>query len=807
MRIMPDTSQPVSAVDTLRLPIEGMTCAACATRLEKALSQVPGIESAAVNFALEQADVAVDPDQVSPADVAAAVGRAGFAVPDEEIVFALDGMTCGACAVRSEKVLSRVPGVSAANVNFALEQATISAPKGTVTFDTLSEAVAKAGFTARALSANTDSGAEDDRQKSLLKDYLTLGFAILLTTPLVAQMGAHFTGAGFHLTPWTEFALALPVQLIAGARFYVGAWKVLRAGSGNMDVLVVMGTTAAFGYSLYLLLTLGNGVAGQLYFEASAVIITLVLLGKVLEARAKRGTTAAIRALMDLRPATARVKRGDDVIEIPVDQVKEDDIVLIRPGEKVPVDGIIEDGASELDEALLTGESLPVARQLGDPVTGGSINGTGLLTVCATRVGEDSTLARIIRLVENAQSGKAPVQRLVDRVAAVFVPIVIGIATVTFAGWLVTGGTFEQGLIAAVSVLVIACPCALGLATPTAIVTGTGAAARAGILIKDVEALERAHRVDTVIFDKTGTLTEGHPAVVDFTVVAGDERDVLSLAASAQRGSEHPLAKAFVILAETRGVDIGTVSNFKSVTGQGVTGDYDGRTILLGNRAFLETNHVATVSWIDKAGQWEREAHTVVWMAVDGILMALFALADPVREDAKTAVSVLHRLDIDVHLLSGDAPAVVNAVAATVQIDRAQGGVRPEDKAAAVTQLRQQNHVVAMIGDGINDAPALAEADVGVAMGTGTDVAMETAAITLMRPDPRLVAGAFGISRATWRKIKQNLFWAFIYNVIGIPLAAFGYLSPAVAGAAMAASSVSVVTNALLLRRWRPVLD
>ena len=812
MRTMPDTSHPVSAEDSLRLPIEGMTCGACAVRLEKALSRVPGIDSAAVNFALEQADVTVDPEQVSPADVAAAVGRAGFSVPDEEIVFALDGMTCGACAVRSEKVLSRVPGVSVANVNFALEQATVSAPRGTVTFDALSDAAAKAGFTARALNPESATDADDDRQKSLFKDYLTLGFAILLTAPLVAQMGAHFTGGqipwlSFHLSPWTELALALPVQLIAGARFYVGAWKVLRAGSGNMDVLVVMGTTAAFGYSLYLLLTLGNGAAGQLYFEASAVIITLVLLGKVLEARAKRGTTAAIRALMDLRPATARVQRGDEVVAVPVDQVKEDDVVLIRPGEKVPVDGVIEDGASELDEALLTGESLPVAKELGDTVTGGSINGTGLLTVRATRVGEDSTLARIIRLVENAQSGKAPVQRLVDRVAAVFVPIVIAIATVTFAGWLIAGGTFEQGLIAAVSVLVIACPCALGLATPTAIVTGTGAAARAGILIKDVEALERAHRVDTVIFDKTGTLTEGHPAVVDFTVVAGDERDVLSLAASVQSGSEHPLAKAFVDLADTRGVDMGSVSNFNSVTGQGVSGTYNSRAVLLGNRDFLEANHVATVSWSEKADQWEREARTVVWMAVDGILVALFALADPVRDEAKTAVSVLHRLGIDAHLLSGDAPAVVNAVAATVQIDHAHGGVRPEDKAAAVTKLRDQNHTVAMIGDGINDAPALAEADVGIAMGTGTDVAMETAAITLMRPDPRLVAGAFGISRATWRKIKQNLFWAFIYNVIGIPLAAFGFLSPAVAGAAMAASSVSVVTNALLLRRWRPVLD
>ena len=792
--------------DTLRLPIDGMTCAACATRLEKALCLVTGIKSANVNFALEQAEVTIDPDKVSPADVTAAADRAGFSVPEGVFVFALDGMKRSACAVRSEKALSRVPGVSAANVNFALKKATVLAPKGTVRFDTLSDAIAKAGFTARKLSSDTNENKEKARQKSLLKAYLTLAFAIFLTAPLVAQMAAHFTGADFHLSPWTELALALPVQLIAGARFYVGAWRALRVGSGNMDVLVVLGTTAAFGYSIYLIMTLGNAAAGQLYFEASAVIITLVLLGKVLEARAKRGATAAIRALMDLRPDTARVRRGDGVVNIPIDEVREDEVVLIRPGEKVPVDGFIEDGASELDEAVVTGESWPVAKDIGDNVTGGSINGTGLLAVRATKVGENSTLARIIRLVENAQSGEAPVQRLVDRVAAVFVPIVIAIATFTFIGWLISGGTFEQALIASVSVLVIACPCALGLATPTAIVTGTGVAARAGILIRDVEALEQAHKVNTVIFDKTGTLTKGQPAVVDSMIVTGDEREILTLAASVQNGSEHPLAKAFVDLADTRGVDMGNVSDFKSFTGEGVSGRFDGRSVLLGNRNFLEKNNVATMSWLEKAEPWEKEARTVVWMALDGILVALFALADPIRKEAKSAVEALRRLGIDSHVLSGDAPAVVDAVASAVGIDRARGGVQPEDKADAVKQLHEQSNIVAMVGDGINDSPALAQADVGVAMGTGADVAMETAGITLMRPDPRLVVGAFRISRATWRKIKQNLFWALVYNVIGIPLAAIGYLSPAVAGAAMAASSVSVVTNALLLRRWRPVL-
>lgn len=740
---MPDTARPLLPQEALRLPIEGMTCAACATRLEKALLRVPGIESARVNFALEQADVSVDPEQVSTDDVIAAVGRTGF---------------------------------------------TASPP-----------------------TVERQSNTEDKKQKALTRDYLTLAFSIVLTLPLVAQMGTHFLGPAspisFHLSPWTELALALPVQVIAGARFYRGAWNVLRAGSGNMDVLVVMGTTAAFGYSLYLLATLGSGATGLLYFEASAVIITLVLFGKVLEARAKRGTTAAIRSLMNLRPDIARVKRGEDVFEVPVDQVRQGDLVLVRPGEKIPVDGDVVDGTSAVDEALLTGESLPVEKTIGDGVTGGAINGTGLLTVRATRIGEDSTLARIIKLVENAQSGKASVQRLVDRVAAVFVPIVIFTATVTFAVWMISGGGFETSLIAAVSVLVIACPCALGLATPTAIVTGTGAAARAGILIKDVEALERAHKVDTVIFDKTGTLTVGHPAVTDVHIINGDERTALSLAASVQAGSEHPLAQAFVQLAEDRGVETHAVSDFQSATGFGVSGNVQGQSINLGNHNFMDTHDVATAVHTSKADRWEAEAKTVIWMAVNGVLTAQFALSDPVREEATKAVSVLRRLNIDAHLLSGDAPNVATAVAQAVGIEHVQGGVKPEDKAAAVDALHKDHHVVAMVGDGINDAPALAAADVGVAMGTGTDVAMETAAITLMRPDPRLVAAAFGISRATWRKIQQNLFWAFIYNVIGIPLAALGYLSPAMAGAAMALSSVSVVSNALLLRRWRPALD
>lgn len=742
----------------------------------------------------------------------------------ENLRFRIDGMTCAACATRSEKVLSRVPGVRSATVNFALEQATVSAPRGSVSFETLSEAIAKAGFIAREISNDPNSDKEDTQDKALRRDYLTLLFATVLTLPLVAQMGVHLFGSNlppslsFHLSPWTEFILALPVQVIAGARFYRGAWTVLSAGSSNMDVLVAMGTTAAFGYSVYLLLTLGAGAQGQLYFEAAAVIITLVLLGKVLETRAKRGTTAAIKSLMQLRPDVARVKRDGVVSDVAIDDVRPGDLVLVRPGEKIPVDGTVVDGASAVDESLLTGESLPIEKTIDDTVTGGSINGTGLLTIQATRVGADSTLSRIIHLVENAQSGKAPVQRLVDKVAAVFVPVVIGIALLTFAAWILSGATFEHALIAAVSVLVIACPCALGLATPTAIVTGTGAAARAGILIKDVEALERAHKVDTVIFDKTGTLTVGHPAIVDWVEftsgnpgdLLGDlhgDLEVIALAASLQSGSEHPLAEAFVNYAQEKNITTYDVTGFQSTTGQGVKGVVEGYSILLGNIAFLEQAGVNIDPARSRLAEWEGEAYTAIALSINGQLAAGFALADPIRDVSSNAVAQLKSLGVETHLLSGDAPAVAIAVAGRLGIDHARGGVRPEDKALEIKALHAEQRVVAMVGDGINDVPALASADVGIAMGSGTDVAMETAAITLMRPDPRLVAGALSISRATWRKIQQNLFWAFAYNVVGIPLAALGYLSPAIAGAAMAASSVSVVSNALLLRRWRPALN
>jgi Cu+-exporting ATPase len=811
-----DAAVPTPALQHIELPVEGMTCGACATRLEKALTRAPGISQAAVNFATERAAVDFAPGQTSPTAIAETISNAGFGVTRERFSFPVEGMTCSACATRVEKALRRLPGIVEANVNLALERADIEVIAGTSTLQDLADAVERAGYHAAVTSASDEQARVEEEhrareQAALRRDLWQLIAAALLTAPLVAQMITHFqalSGIGgpmLHLSPWLELALATPVQFIIGARFYRGAWKALKNRSGNMDVLVVMGTTAAYGYSVYLLATLGDAAAGKLYFEASAVIITLVLLGKFMEARAKRGTTAAIRQLMDLRPDTARVRQPDgSERELPITEVRSGALVIIRPGEKVAVDGEVVEGQSEVDEALITGESLPVTKSPGSKVTGGSINGTGLIVVRATTVGQDSTLSRIIRLVENAQAGKAPVQRLVDRISEIFVPTVVAIAAVTFAGWFFGTGNFENALIAAVSVLVIACPCALGLATPTAIMTGTGAAARSGILIKDVESLERAHRLNAIIFDKTGTLTEGRPKVVGLHTLRGDEAELVALAASAQQGSEHPLARALLEAASERGIALSRLSDFRSHTGRGIEGTVDGRRIVIGNERLLAEHNLDPSAELSRARAWEAEAKTVVWVADGDGLLGIVAIADPLKAASPEAVASLRALGIRTLMLSGDAPLVAEAIGRQAGVDESRGGVKPDEKAQAVADLTRDGYAVGMIGDGINDAPALAAADVGIAMGSGTDIAMETAGITLMRTDPRLVGAAIAASRATFRKIKQNLFWAFIYNVIGIPLAAAGFLSPAIAGAAMAMSSVSVVTNSLLLRRWKP---
>jgi len=793
----------------LKFDVAGMSCSGCAARLEKSLGEQPGVDNASVNFALERAYVEFDAGQSSVAQIAEAVDAAGFSVAQDHYSFAIEGMTCSACAARVEKALAAVPGVTNVSVNLALERGDVDSVQGAVDMQLLAQVVADTGYKAQEMASaehRAEEDAERDRQQSqdLKKQLRSLLISALLTLPLVAQMASHFLGGSFHLSPWQELALAGPVQVFFGYRFYKSAAMALRHGSSNMDVLVAMGTTAAFVYSLWLMYTRGAAATGSLYFEASAVIITLVMMGKYLEARAKRGTTAAIRELMQLRPQVARVERDGEVVEIPIERTQPGDIVVIRPGEQVPVDGEVIEGVSELDEALITGESMPVTKVVGSLVTGGAVNGSGLLRVRATAVGEDSTLSKIIHLVENAQAGKAPIQRLVDRISAIFVPVIIALAVATFLGWYFLAGEFEPALIAAVSVLVIACPCALGLATPTALVSGTGAAARAGILIKDIQALERAHRIDVVVFDKTGTLTEGRPRIVQSVAVLGSDDEMLGLAASVQVGSEHPLGRAFLQAAKDRSLPLGEIKEFASVTGSGVAALVDGHAVAIGNRAFMTQENVNTEAGVAIASAWEEEAMTAVWVSYDGELLGVVAIADTLRPEAIRAVSRLHDMGVESLLLSGDAPAVVKHIGQQVGVDLAIGGVRPEDKASHIRRLQDEDKIVAMIGDGINDAPALAVADIGIAMGTGTDVAMETADITLMRSNPDLVGAAISVSRATWRKIWTNLCWAFGYNVLGIPLAAMGLLTPSLAGAAMALSSVSVVTNSLLLRRWKP---
>ncbi len=811
-------SRSATAEQRLTLDIEGMTCAACSTRLEKALTRTDGVREASVNLATERAVVTIHAGETDLPSVAEAVSRAGFSVGRETLSFAVKGMTCAACAGRVEKALRNVPGVFDANVNLAIERAHVSLAHRCADAGQLADAVAKAGY--RAVMLDSEEGSRQAREQAQLdRERRVLILSTALTLPMVLGMTLDVLGyEDLHVMPTLEVALATPIQFLIGLRFYRGALNALRGGTANMDLLVALGTTAAYGFSWYLLQTLGEEADGELYFEASAVIITLVLLGKYLESRARRGTTAAIRALMELRPETARVERADGTeAEVPIALVRPGDVAVVRPGERMPVDGLVVDGASEVDESLVTGESVPVAKTAGASVTGGAINGAGLLKVRATAVGEESTLARIIRLVENAQAGKASVQRLVDRISAVFVPSVVAVAAVTFLGWLVFSGDLEASFIAAVSVLVIACPCALGLATPTAIMTGTGAAARAGILVKDIAALEQAHRVDTVVFDKTGTLTEGKPQVVDVRGGAEPVAEVIRLAASVQQGSEHPLAGAVLSDARDRDVAPSPLRDFEAVAGRGVRGRVDGRRVTVGSAAFVGEAAGIEDALLAVARGWEDEGRTAVFVCVEpdtpegaesssgtGRVAGLIGVADPLRETAAEAVDQLAALGIRTSMLSGDAVAVAERVGTALGIGDARGAVRPDQKAAVVQEFNEQGRVVGMVGDGINDAPALAAADVGIAMGTGTDIAMETAGVTLMRPDPRLVAGAISASRATFSKIRQNLFWAFVYNVVCIPLAAAGYLSPTIAAAAMALSSVSVVGNSLLLRRWRP---
>ena len=720
----------------------------------------------------------------------------------------IGGMTCAACSARIEKVLSRKPGVLRATVNLPLETAVVQTD-GSVTAADIISAVEATGYTAseRSTGWQEEKRRQDEADARVRRDerrtLLLLVFSALMSAPMVASMAAAPFGVMLMPPAWAQAVLAGLVQVLVGRRFYVGAFKALAGGGANMDVLVVLGTTAAYGYSLVLTVLAWPQEPGHLYFEASSVILTLILFGKLLEMRAKRTTTAAIRALSELKPQVAHKIAGDDIETVPVESLFPGDAILVRPGERVPVDGTVRDGTSEVDEALLTGESMPVAKAAGDEVIGGTINGSGALTVEVSAVAGDSKLASIIRLVENAQNSRAPVQKLVDKVSAIFVPVVVLVALATFAGWWFSGAGLDAAIGATVAVLVIACPCALGLATPTALVAGTGAAARAGILIRDIEALETAHSVNTVVFDKTGTLTRGAPTVTDIRSFDGNQNRLLLIAASAQLPSEHPLAGAIVAAARERGLDLSRPANFRAIAGQGIVAEIAGEQVLIGNRRLLETHSIDTFLVQQIFREFEAQGKTCAGIAVAGRAVGVIAMADTLRDETPVALQRLAAMDIETVMLTGDTEAVARAVAAEAGIGRVIAGVAPEGKAETVSELTSAGRTVAMVGDGVNDAPALAAASVGIAMGSGTEVAMETAGITLMRSRPDLVADAIDISRATVRKIRQNLFWAFIYNVVGIPLAALGMLTPALAGAAMALSSVSVVTNAALLRRWR----
>ena len=727
---------------------------------------------------------------------------------------AIAGMTCASCVARVEKALARVPGVASVSVNLATEKAQVRLNPGLTTLadDVIVAAVVKAGYGATVLVPDDATGASATPTRAAVP-WWPVALAAVLSLPLAAPMLGLLWGQHWMLNGWLQLALATPVQFALGARFYRGAWSAVKAGAGNMDLLVALGTSAAFALSVFELLRSPQAMP-VLYFESSAVVITLVLLGKWLEARAKLQTVEAIRALNALRPETARVRRAGLDAELPIAQVRVGDVVVVRPGERIAVDGEVLEGSSHVDESLITGESLPVARDVGGVVTGGAINIDGLLVLRTTAIGAQSKLARIVQMVEQAQVNKAPIQRLVDKVSEVFVPVVLAIALLTLFGWGWATGRWEQGLINAVSVLVIACPCALGLATPTAIMAGTGVAARRGILIKDAQALELAHAIQVVAFDKTGTLTQGRPVLVDVWPTQGERSSFIGLAAAVQQGSEHPLARAVQQAAADLHLAMAPASGLHAVPGRGVAAVVGGQDLRLGSTAWMVELGVDTQALQDMAQTQNNAGRSVSWLARLGIgapqLLGLMSFGDTLKPDAQEAITRLHKLGVATVLLSGDNAGSAGAVAAALGIEQVFAGVLPQDKALHIARLKSVDgktsahpRVVAMVGDGINDAPALAAADVGMAMATGTEVAMNAAPITLMHGDPTLVADAIEISRRTVAKIHQNLFWAMAFNVIGIPLAALGQLNPVLAGAAMAMSSVSVVGNALLLKRWR----
>lgn len=787
------------AIKKVNIDVSGMTCAACSSRVERTLNKTEGVTNAVVNLLGQKATIEFDDEKTNPEELINVIERVGYEVPLTKTLLLIEGMTCTACSSRVEKVLNKIPGVTRANVNLSSNKAIIEYPSGAVDEKILIDKVKKAGYKAE-LEVERDLDREKELREKEIKSLKT-SFIIsaILSLPLFSAMFFHMAGIDNILSNgWFQLALATPVQFIIGYRFYKGAYNSLRGGGANMDVLVAMGTSAAYFFSIYNLLV---GIH-EYYFEASAVIITLILLGKTFEAVAKGKTSEAIKKLMGLQPKTARVIRDNMEMDIPIEQLEINDIVVVRPGERVPVDGIIVEGNSSLDESMITGESIPIDKGVGDEVIGATINKFGAFKFKATKIGKDTVLSQIIKLVEDAQGSKAPVQRLADKISGIFVPIVVGIALVTFLGFYFLRD-FNTGLINAVAVLVIACPCALGLATPTAIMVGTGKGAENGILIKSGEHLERAHKMDTIIFDKTGTITKGEPEVTDILAFNDmKEKEILRIAASVEKASEHPLGQSIVREAETQLLKIVAPENFAAIPGKGLKADFENKEVLIGNRKLMLDNNIDIEEKEDSLYRLEEEGKTAMLIAIDKKISGIIAVADQVKDTSLEAIKKLKDMKLEVYMITGDNERTAQAIAKHVGIDKVLADVLPENKAEAVEKLKAEGKHVGMVGDGINDAPALAAADVGFAIGTGTDVAMEAADITLMRGDLEGVVTAIRLSHRTMKTIKQNLFWAFFYNTIGIPFAALGFLNPMVAGAAMAFSSVSVVTNSLRLRNF-----
>jgi len=789
--------------------ITGMTCATCAARVEKALSEAPGVSSASVNLASEKATVAYNPSVTSEEALVSAVANAGYGVATAEITLDLIGMTCVNCAQTIESTLRSVDGVVSAGVNFAAEKAIIRYNPEVTTVARLKKAVAGAGYQAVSDDELTRDSEREAREHQSRKLKLLLIFSFSLAIPtFILSMATPFRETVNNLV---LLALASPVQFFVGWQFYLGTYKALRNRRANMDTLIALGTSAAYIYSLLVIISPGT-FDGDVYFDTAALIISIILLGRYLEARAKGRTSQAIKKLIGLQAKTANILVDGREVEVPVEEVEADHIVVIRPGEKIPADGIVVEGVSAVDESMLTGEPMPVDKKEGDLVVGGTINKNGFLKFRATKVGKDTALAQIIRLVEQAQGSKAPIQRLADSVSGVFVPVVIGIAVLTFLIWYFVGGEpFAFALTAFISVMVIACPCALGLATPTAIMVGTGKGAQNGILIKTAEALEQVHRIKTIVFDKTGTITRGKPAVTDTVALNGfDESEILRLAAIAEKGSEHPLGEAIVEAVREGHQELADPESFESLSGRGVLARIEGKEVLLGNRGLMGESGVDSLPFEEKIQELEEDGKTVMLMSVDRRLAGLIAVADTVKANSAEAIEQLHQMGIETVMITGDNRRTAQAIAQSVGINKVLAEVLPEDKAEEVRQLQASGQVVAMVGDGINDAPALAQADIGMALGSGTDVAMETGDIVLVKDDLRDVVEAIRLSRYTIGKIKQNLFWAFFYNTTGIPIAAgilypaLGLLlNPVIAAAAMASSSISVVTNSLLMNRYR----